>query len=172
MGRNFREGQGPGLSEPGRPDPVFVVHTLAHAVAALEAAAAAERAVILVSAPDAGIYAGPGWLKALVDAARAAVPAARLTAILDCGDDAGAAQGALRAGIEAVVYTGRSDVADRLAAIAVDKGACLLTARPAVALDLGRRFFADAAALRQECAAYLTAPRAAASGPHTTARPR
>src|SRR5271163_1144478 len=79
--------------------PVFVVHSLTQAVAALEAAAGAEREIILLSAPDAGIYAGAGWFKALIDAARMAVPAARFSAMLDCGDDAGATQGALRAGV-------------------------------------------------------------------------
>ena len=158
MGRHLPEGQG--LSAPELPAPVFVVHTLAHAVAALEAAATLERSVILSSAPDAGIYAGPGWFKALIDAVRAAVPAGRFTAILDCGDDAGAAQGALRAGIEAVVYIGRADVADRLAAIAVEKGARLLTERPATGLDLGRWFFGDVATLRRKCAACLASPGA------------
>jgi acyl-CoA reductase-like NAD-dependent aldehyde dehydrogenase len=58
------------------------------------------------------------------------VPEARFTAILDCGDDAGAAMAAIRAGVEAIVFTGRTDVAERLAAIAAAKGANVLTKRP------------------------------------------
>lgn len=83
-----------------------------------------------MSAPDAGIYAGPGWWTALVEAARDAVPAARFSPILDCGDDPGAAMAAIRAGAEAIVFTGRADVAERLAAIAAAAGARLLTRRP------------------------------------------
>jgi hypothetical protein len=75
-----------------------------HAVAALEAASAASCGIVLLSAPNAGIYAGPGWWRALVEAAREAAPGAQAEFILDCGDDAGAAQGAIRAGIEAIVF--------------------------------------------------------------------
>jgi acyl-CoA reductase-like NAD-dependent aldehyde dehydrogenase len=85
---------------------------------------------MLVSAPDAGIYAGPGWWTALAEAAREAVPAARFSAVLDCGDDAGAAMAAVRAGVAAVVFTGGRDIAERLAGIAAARGARLLTERP------------------------------------------
>src|SRR5829696_710484 len=110
--------------------PAIIVHSLAHAVAALNAASEAGRGVVLASAPDAGISAGPGWWGALVAAAREAVPAARFTALLDCGDDAGAAQAAIRAGIEAIVFTGRPDAAERLADIAAQAGLRLMTTRP------------------------------------------
>jgi hypothetical protein len=136
---------------------VFVVHSLTHAVAALEAAAEAGRTVVLLSAADAGIYAGPGWFKALVDAARDAAPGATFTAILDCGDDSGAAQGAIRAGIETVVFTGRADIGERLSAIAAAAGSRVLTARPEATLDLGRWFFADGETLRRRCAEALGA---------------
>jgi DNA-binding NarL/FixJ family response regulator len=135
--------------------PVFVVHSLTHAVAALQAAAAARRAVILLSASNGGVYAGAGWWRAMTDAARAAVPAARFSAILDCGDDAGAAQAALRAGVEASVFTGRADVAERLAAIAAARGARLLTTRPQPLLDFGELFFASSDTLRERCADAL-----------------
>jgi RecB family exonuclease len=132
--------------------PVIIVHALAHAVAALSAAAEAGRPVTLASAPDAGSYTGPGWFGALIAAAREAVPTAQSQALLDCGDDAGAAQAALRGGIEGVIFTGRADVADRLADIAVRAGARLLTARPAAALDLGIKFFASPEVLCRGCA--------------------
>lgn len=156
MGEHLPEGKS--LNEPGPAAPVFVVHALSHAVTVLEAAAA--RPVILVSAPDAGIYAGPGWFKALIDTARTAAPNATFKAILDCGDDAGAAQGAIRAGIDAVIFTGRIDVAERLAAIAAASGAQLLSTRPEPLLDLGGRFFADTETLHRECAARLASPEA------------
>jgi len=137
----------------------FVVHSLIQAIAALEAAAAAGRDITLISAPDAGIYAGPGWFKAVIKAARAAEPSARFSAILDCGDDAGAAQGALRAGLETVIFTGRTDVAERLVGIAAAMGVRILTARPSDALDLGRLFFADVETLRRHCADRLASYR-------------
>lgn len=135
--------------------PVIVIHSLAHAVAALRAAAERGRAITIASAPDAGIYAGPGWFGALLAAAREAVPTARMTALLDCGDDAGAAQAAIRAGIEGIVFTGPADAAARLADIAGQRGASLLTARPEPALDLGGLFFADGETLRRCCAEVL-----------------
>jgi hypothetical protein len=80
------------------------------------------------------------------------VPAAQSAALLDCGDDAGAAQGALRAGIDGVIFNGRRDVAERLADIAAQRGARLVTARPLPALDLGAELFAPSDALRGRCA--------------------
>jgi hypothetical protein len=135
--------------------PVFVVHSLAHAIAVLTAAAEAGRPVVLLSAANAGIYAGPGWFRAMVEAACAEVPSAEFAAILDCGEDAGATQGAIRAGIKTVIFTGRADVAARLADIADQRGAVLLTARPAVTLDLAAMFFADAQALHRHCCDVL-----------------
>jgi hypothetical protein len=139
---------------------LIVVYSLTQAVAALCAATEVGRPVTILSAPNAGIYAGPGWFKALIDTARAAVPAADAVFMLDCGDDAGAAQGAIRARIETVIFTGRADVAERLAAIAEAQGLRLLTTRPDASLDLGRWFFADAETLRRRCAAYLAPPLA------------
>ena len=87
--------------------PAIVVHSLAHAVAALQAAAEAGRPVLLLSAVDAGLSAGAGWWREVIAAARNSVPTARTRgALLDCGDDAGAAQDALRAGVEAIVFSG------------------------------------------------------------------
>jgi hypothetical protein len=141
------------LSRPSAP--IIVVHSLVHAVAALEAAAAADRDIVLLSAANAGIYAGAGWWKAMIEAAREAVPAATFSAILDCGDDAGAAQAALRAHVEAIIFTGRADVAERLAAIAQQAGVSLLTTRPQPLLDLGELFFASSDTLRERCADAL-----------------
>jgi len=138
--------------------PVVIIHSLAHAVAALRAAAEAGRPVVIASAPDAGIYAGPGWFGAVLRAARKAVPGAQFDALLDCGDDAGAAMAAIRAGIEAVVFTGHADVVRGLADIAAQAGASLVTERPAPALDLGDPFFADDDSVRRRCAEILASP--------------
>ena len=139
---------------------VIVIHSLKQAVTALSAAAEAGRAIILASPPDAGIYVGPSWFREVVHAASKAVPDARFTAILDCGGDAGAAMAAIRAGVEAIVFTGRIDVAERLTDIAVQAGAELLSERPAVLLDIGASFFADDEDLRRRCADALASKAA------------
>ena len=135
--------------------PVIVLHSLDHAIAALTAAARAGSRVVLASAPGAGSYVGPGWFGALVAAAREAVPQARFSALLDCGDDVGAALAAIRVGIPAVVFTGRADIAARLVDIATQARAKLVTERPALALDLGAPFGADDETARRRCAEIL-----------------
>jgi hypothetical protein len=45
--------------------------------------------------------------------------------VIDCGDDAGLAMAALREGMLDVLFTGRADVADRLAGLATAYGARL-----------------------------------------------
>jgi hypothetical protein len=136
--------------------PVLVVHSLGHAIAALTAAARAGSRVVLASPPGAGSYVGPGWFRALVAAARAAVPEARCCALLDCGDDVGAALAAIRSDIEGVVFTGRADVARRLADIASQHRVRLVIDRPPVALDLRDHFFAPPEILEQRCADVLS----------------
>jgi len=140
--------------------PVIIIHSLPQAVAALTAAVEAGRPVVLASAPDAGIYAGPGWFREVLRAAQEAVPAAQFSSLLDCGDDAGAAMAAVRAGVEAIVFTGRADVAARLANIAAQSGGRLVTQRPAAAHDLGAFFFYDHQALRRRCAEILASTAA------------
>jgi acyl-CoA reductase-like NAD-dependent aldehyde dehydrogenase len=146
-----------GSTETGPPHgPVIIVHSLAQAVAALKAAARAGRAVVLASPPGAGSYVGPGWFGAMVDAAREAVPEASFSALLDCGDDVGAALAAIRSQVEGVVFTGRADVARRLADIARQHNVQFVTERPAAALDLGDDFFASPEVLGRRCADLLT----------------
>ncbi|MGE0260226.1 MAG: hypothetical protein AB7H71_19125 [Alphaproteobacteria bacterium] len=137
----------------------IVVHSLTHAIATLEAAAEAGRPVLLLSAVDAGLSAGAGWWREVIAAARkaasaapAAVPSATL---LDCGDDAGAAQAALREGVEAIVFTGPAAVAERLADIARQRGGEVHRERPKPALDLGDDFFAPPETLRRRVVAAL-----------------
>ena len=138
-----------------REAPVIIVHSLGHALAALTAAAKAGCPVVLASAPGAGSYVGPGWFGALVAAAREAVPEARFSALLDCGDDVGAALAAIRSDIEGVLFTGRADVACRLADIASQHRVRLVTDRPSVGLDLRDDFFASPEILERRCAEVL-----------------
>lgn len=110
---------------------------------------------MLASPPDAGGYVGPGWFAALVDAAREAVPEARFAALLDCGENVGAALAAIRTGVEGVIFTGRADVARRLADIAQQHGVNFETERPSVTLDLVEDFFASLEDVKKRCAAFL-----------------
>jgi len=133
----------------------IIIHSLFQATAALTAAARAGHPVVLVSAPNAGAYVGPGWFKALVAAAREAVSDARCSTLLDCGDNVGAALAAIRAEVEGVIFTGRTDVARRLADIARQHGVRFETERPPDALDLAADIFASQEDVERRCAAFL-----------------
>jgi hypothetical protein len=135
--------------------PAIVIHSLEQAIAALTAATRARRLIVLVSEPDAGGYVGPGWFGALVAAAREAVPDARFSALLDCSESVGAALAAIRAEVEGVIFTGRADVARRLADIAAQHGVRFETERPVAALDLEDDFFASARDVERRCAEFL-----------------
>jgi len=62
---------------------------------------------------------------------------------------------AIRAQVESVIFTGRGDVARRLADIAAQHGVRLVTGRPTARLDLGDDFFAAETAIEQRCADFL-----------------
>jgi len=113
----------------------ITVHSLDHARAALDAAHDAGVTVTLLSAPGASAYAGPGWfvqlLNQLSDDERAAIAGA----YLDCGPRPGDVLAAFRAGVPEVIFTGRGDVAGKLAALAQAHGVAFRPDRPD-ALDL------------------------------------
>ena len=113
--------------------PAIVIHGLAHAAAALAAAAELGVPVTLISAPSAAGYAGPAWFRSVVEQARAAHPEVAVTAVLDCGDMPGYALAALRDGVAAIRFSG--DTAEKIADIAAQYGARVIAARPE-ALDL------------------------------------
>jgi fructose/tagatose bisphosphate aldolase len=107
----------------------IVIHDLEHARAALAAAAAFHRPVILISAPGAAGYAGAAWFLRVVARAAADHPDARWDAVLDCADHAGHVLSALRQGAKVVRYTGTKATAAKLAAIADGSGARVETGR-------------------------------------------
>jgi hypothetical protein len=114
----------------------IVIHSLGDARAALEAGASLGVQVTLASAPGAGIYAGPGWFKAVIEAARGEVPAAEFSYVLDCGDAAGMVLAALRQGLPRVRFTGPAATAARLADIAAQCNAAIERGPLEPALDL------------------------------------
>ncbi len=111
--------------------PAVIVHGLAMACEALQAAASCARPITLLSAENAASYAGVGWWQALMRQACAAVPHADMRHVLDCGASPGHALEALREGQRLLVLrTGVvvwADIAER----AVDCGAVLLAEAPA-----------------------------------------
>lgn len=113
--------------------PAIVFHGLADAKAALAAAAALGMPVTLLSAPSAASYAGPGWFRAVVAQARAAHREAEAVAVLDCGDRPGHALAALREGVTAIRFSGKT--AHKIEDIAAQYGARVVRERPE-ALDL------------------------------------
>ena len=114
--------------------PAVIVHSLADARATLSLGQPAT----LLSAADAALYAGCGWWRALVGAARAEFPEVPATDILDCGDGAGQALAALRIGQIHLVLAPAAPGWDAVAAIAASCGGCVLAAPPP-ALDLAQR---------------------------------
>ncbi|MFT5538950.1 MAG: hypothetical protein ACI82H_000463, partial [Alphaproteobacteria bacterium] len=97
--------------------PVFIIHDLAQAMAALAAGETAGIAIQLESAPGAAGYAGAGWFAAVIKAARAAHPRARALAVLDCGAEPGLALGAIRQGVDAIRTRARPAVRTKIKAI-------------------------------------------------------
>ena len=73
----------------------------------------------------------------------------------NCGEDVGAVLAAIRTGVEGVIFTGRADVARRLADIAQQHGVNFETERLSVALDLVEDFFASPEDVERRCAAFL-----------------
>lgn len=113
----------------------IIIHDLDHARAALAAAAACDRPVILMSAPGASGTVGAPWFLRVVAHAAAEHPDAKWDAVLDCADQPGHVLAALRQGAAAVRFTGPKATAAKLAAIAGRYGARLETGRVR-ALDL------------------------------------
>jgi len=125
----------PGASRLEDLPPAVVVHGLADAQLALGAARLAGRTVTLLSAPGAAGYAGCGWWRAMVEAARAAVPGVEAPDVLDCLDQTGRAIEALRYGLRRLVLLPGAPARDDATARAAVLGTVLLDARPP-ALDL------------------------------------
>jgi hypothetical protein len=71
--------------------------------------------ILPVSAPGAVAYAGPSFLFALERLQGRPI-------LVDCGDRAGDVMASLRTGLRQVLFTGRPDVAERLAAMAAQRG--------------------------------------------------
>lgn len=115
--------------------PAVTVHSLAGAEAALSAAG--PRGVVLLSAHGAAGFGGPAWFLALAAEAARRHPDVTHRVALDCGDAAGTALAALRAGARLLVLDGENPSFGAVAAAAEEIGAEVWPGRP-VSLDLAR----------------------------------
>jgi hypothetical protein len=111
--------------------PAVIVHGLTDARAVLTVG----RAVTLLSAPGAALYAGCLWWKAMVDQARAAFPEIPMQDVLDCADGSGQALAAMRAGVSRLVLWPGAPGWQAVAEIAASQGGFVLTQAPE-ALDM------------------------------------
>lgn len=107
----------------------LVIHSLDHARVALATAATLGVPVTLISAPGSAAYSGALWFREVITIAVSEEPDVEVRAILDCGDKAGLVMSALRQGLNAVRFTGRKAVADKLAAMAAATDAVVITER-------------------------------------------
>lgn len=126
---------GAATRQPAAPPASVVIHDLSHAKRVLSAAHRTGRPVHLVSAPGAAGHLGSALYKQIVDQARAAEPAARATACLDCADEPGMALDALGQGVEAVSLSAAPEVLARIESAATLAGA-RLEKRPSRTLDM------------------------------------
>lgn len=114
----------------------FIIHDLDQARAAVTAAALGAP-ILLLTPADSAAALGLHWLQELARHLRREHPQADLLAVFDCGDRAALAHEALRAGAEAVCFTGPEDQTRALAEVAAALKRAFFAARP-TALDLGR----------------------------------
>jgi hypothetical protein len=114
---------------------VTIVHTIEHALTALEAAAETNTSIILQSAPDAIFYAGSLYLLHMFEEARRHYPDVRATCIIDCADASGEAIAAMQMGHRHMRSSAPDELRDQLAGIARENDIAFYT-EPFEALDL------------------------------------
>lgn len=114
--------------------PAVIVHGLADARAVLSVG----RAVTLLSAEGAALYAGSGWWRTLIARATSAYPNVPCDNILDCADASGLALGALRIGQRCLILHPSAPGWAQVVATAASLHCLVLSERPA-ALDMAER---------------------------------
>ena len=105
--------------------PTIIVYGLDQAIAALTAASSLGVRVRLKIAFTVAAALGPAVAFAIIESAREAVAGAKARWVLDCGDDAGLALAAFRAGITEIAVALSEDVRSRVADIGRQLGARL-----------------------------------------------
>lgn len=138
-------------------EPRIIIHSLAHARAALAAAAELGVPVTLSSAPGAAAYLGATVFREMIAEAAGEFPDVIVTPVLDCGEDAGLALNALRHGLKTIRLEAPAPALARVADIAGQMGATIDADPAPPALDLLEATDATAA-----CREWLRAAAAAA----------
>ena len=116
-------------SSPPALPPAVYVWSLDLARIAARCATEVQRPLLLVCPQESAAFGGAPWFKAMAARAKQETGAEALTG-LEAGADGALAHEALQAGLDVVVFTGAGPVRERLAAIAEDQGATLLTEAP------------------------------------------
>ncbi|MDA0785505.1 MAG: hypothetical protein O3B37_04360 [Proteobacteria bacterium] len=138
----------------------IIVHEIGHALAALTAAHAHNRSLVILSATGAVRSAGAGWWRELVMQAGDSNPDQNAEWILDCADEPGMALAALREGVGTVALDADEPVWSRVAQIADQHDARVIRVDRSGALDL-----AGSNNPQRDCDLYLS------KGPDGVAKP-
>ena len=115
----------------------FLARDIDAARVGVEAGVEAGASILILTPEDSAAALGVLWSQELAGHLRREFPGADLLVAFDCGDRAVVAHEALRAGAEAVCFTGPEEQARGLAEVAAALGRGFLSDRPA-ALDLSR----------------------------------
>lgn len=138
----------------------IIVHEIGHALAALSAARAHNRPLIILSATGAVRSTGAGWWRELVAQACDNAPDHGAEWILDCADEPGMALAALREGVGTIALDAGEPVWSRVAQIAAQCDASVKRVDRTGALDL-----AGSNNPQRDCNLYLS------NGPDGVAKP-
>ena len=106
-----------------------MVHSLAEARRAMAAARDDGRAITLLSAPGAAVFAGCLWWREMIGIVRAEYPDVEMIDVLDCGDDIAQAWAAVRIGLRHLALVALAPEIDALRAVALARGVTLLLVR-------------------------------------------
>ena len=115
----------------------FLARDIDAARVGVEAGVEAGASILILTPEDSAAALGVLWSQELAGHLRREFPGADLLVAFDCGERAALAHEALRAGAEAVCFTGPEEQARGLAEVAAALGRGFLSDRP-VALDLSR----------------------------------
>lgn len=102
--------------------PAIEVRDWTETRAALETARSQARAVFLCSPPGAAAWLGAGYWAALQEKARAEFSDVDFVLALDCGENAGDAMAAIRAGVAVSLFRGAAPTLARLQDMAAQAG--------------------------------------------------
>ncbi len=99
-------------------EPTFIIHDLSHALAVGKGSMALNAPVVVRSAPGLATTLGPEAFSALIEETDRVYPDALLLGVLDCGDQAGTAIGALRRGVKRICIDPDMPTGDKIDDIA------------------------------------------------------